>query len=105
MLKAQAGNFAVAVTAGAGTTQPGGEVFNSTTNVTGHYNYSVTTYDIALIAGKRLTETLMIYGGPFYSSFNYSGTIVQSGSLTGSYPIDGNATQGGANLGVQVDWY
>jgi hypothetical protein len=77
--RAQSGDFALAATFGVGATQPSGESLN--------------TYDGALIAGYRIAETWMIYGGGFATGVRYSDTLGGSG----------NAVQSGGNVGLMLD--
>ena len=100
-LQAQSGNFSVALTAGAGTALPSGTLTDPATGTNSHYGLSSAMFDFALIAGKRIAETFMIYGGPFVSTFNYSGTLEPAGGTASGF--NGDATQGGANLGLQLD--
>jgi hypothetical protein len=102
-LSAQAGNFALAISGGAGLTQPSGDLSDPVTGVNGKYDLSFTTYDLALIAGYRAQDAILVYGGPFFTSLSYSGTLTQSGAVTALFPLSGSATQNGVNLGVQFD--
>lgn len=74
------------------------------------YNWSsevtTTIYDYALIAGYRLNETGLFYGGPYFMRMNMSGTIHHALSDNGTspavdYPQDGNGQAVGANLAYQ----
>jgi hypothetical protein len=102
-LQTRSGNFAVAISGAAGLALPSGDVTNSGSGINGKYDLQFTSYDLALIAGERLTEIFMVYGGPFITSISYSGKITQTGPVTTSLPLNGNVTQSGVNLGVQFD--
>ena len=102
-LQTRSGNIGLAITGAAGFALPGGDANNPVTGLSGRYDLQYTSYDFALIAGARVAETFMLYGGPFITSVGYSGKLTQNGASAVSFPISGNAVQSGANLGVQFD--
>ena len=102
-LRARSGNVSMAVTFGAGVTEPSGDSTVAGSGTTSHTNLTLTTYDIAWIAGVRVAETWMIYGGGFLGSTSFSGTINQSGAAVGALPVQGSTTDAGGNLGLQLD--
>jgi len=112
IVKAKGGNFSIAVTAAAGvesstnngtqlgTFGPGGYPWNATANTQ--------VQDYALIAGIRLTDNLLLYGGPFISKYNMTGNVHDNQSDNGTspaadYSINGSGQNTGGNLAIQLD--
>lgn len=114
-LNAQAGNFALAVTVGAGYGQNSSTNSNTIRNLQGNVSQSEYWGDAALVLGYRLSPMFLFYGGPFARSTRYSGsytltpgTFASDGSFTASGPtpaatsFSGNVTSTGGNLGVEL---
>ena len=107
-LTAQAGNFALAVTGGAGygqTTSTNSSLFNP--NVTGSLSETQDWVDGAIVLGYRFAPIFLVYGGPFaratYYNGNWSLTPVSGSSAqpsSGTY--SGSVTTTGGNLGVEL---
>jgi hypothetical protein len=109
-LSAKAYNFSLAVTAalGYGNQKNSGDqrgVFGP-----GGYKWKseINTYvqDYAVIAGYRLTDTVLIYGGGYYSSYRLGGNVHDdrsddATSPAADYSISGTGQNYGANLGFQ----
>jgi hypothetical protein len=102
-LETEKGNFALAVTAAIGALQGTGSASNALTGLSAKYDLGSTTYDLALIAGYRLHEVFMVYGGPFVTFTSYSGRVDQTTTGVSTFPYSGTAGQSGFNLGLQVD--
>ena len=112
MTKSKGGNFSLAVTAAAGavsssnngnqlgTFGPGGYPWNATANTQ--------VQDYAVIAGIRLNDYVLIYGGPFISKYNMTGSVHDNQSDNGTsaaadYSINGSGQNTGGNLAIQLN--
>lgn len=106
-LTAQAGNFALAVTAGGGYSQSNAtdnSILNP--NVTGNVSQSQEWLDGAVVLGYRFAPIFLVYGGPFaratYYSGNWSLTPVNGSSTQPSAgTFSGTVTTTGGNLGLE----
>lgn len=61
--------------------------------------------DGSVILGWRFADALMLYGGPFFSSYRFNGGYTQrntSGAVTAQGSFSGSSRQKGAHLGL--DW-
>jgi len=108
---AKEGNFSITITAGIGDSYLGKSGDQNGTFGPGGYNWSAyvgtVIYDVGLIAGYRPSDRFIIYGGPFFSAYSLYGSINQAQSDNGlspaqNYPLSGNGTSYGGNLGAQI---
>lgn len=99
---AKMGNFALAVSAGGALTS------NETTHYGGSINAvtdaSFNGFDLAGLAGYRVSDPILLYGGVFYTRYNFDGTITQTGSgaIAAPYTFAGHAEQSGLNFGASA---
>jgi len=101
--RAKTGNFALAATLGGGAaseTQNDGNLGSTSAATDVHF----WEFDSSLIAGYRIADNVMIYGGPFYSHYGFHGTDTQSGGGAAAPLIfAGTANQSGINVGQAMD--
>jgi hypothetical protein len=109
--ESKAGNFVLSITGAVGTT-PWAEGQGDQDGLFGpggngwHWNSSNETLDGAVIAGYRLTEVVLVYGGTFYSKYWFNADIHQDPAVNGSsgaadFIYGGSGLQTGYNLGLE----
>jgi len=94
-LRAKEGNFSLA-----GTLAPGLYLFEANygdDNIDG----LIWSVDTSLVAGYRLADNVLIYGGPFYAYHALDSDITVNNFERG---LSGHGNQFGANLGVRFEW-
>jgi hypothetical protein len=80
-----------------------GDIFASQTTFA-NYHIHTWDYDLALLMGYRITERMLVYGGPFYTHMGYSGSVQQSGGDTGILNFSGVVEQEGVDMGLSVEF-
>ena len=107
---AKEGNTSIAITGSAGWGGKAKDGDQSGTFGPGGHNWSGkvdnTMTDVALIIGHRVKDSLLFYGGVFYSDYRVTATINQSISddglsPAGNYSVSTTGYQKGANIGLQ----
>jgi hypothetical protein len=100
--EAARGNTSLAITAAVGSevTSGGNARSDGTYSSQDTYDHRGSYFDVAAILGRRLFDSVMVYGGPFRTAVGYDGTIDQAGGQKYSY--SGATLQRGVNLGLQV---
>jgi hypothetical protein len=70
-----------------------------------NYELRGAVVDFALILGRRLGSRTLVYGGPFLTSFGYSGSreVVPTSGTATRQDFNGTSSQVGANVGLQLD--
>lgn len=101
---AKSGNFSIAVTgawATRGTT--GGSISEDETPEPGYYQYefSRNIYDVSAIIGYRVTDNVLLYGGPFLFHTPYSMRQNLTSETGYGDEITGAANSYGGNFGIQ----
>lgn len=103
-MTAKAGNFALAATL-----MGGGSTYNQDSSGlvgAGHVDQSAYFADAALVAGYRVLDPVLIYGGPFIRDTKFSGSYTQSSSIgapsTSAGNYSGDVMSTGANIGVEL---
>jgi len=94
-LRAKEGNFSLA-----GTLAPGiylFEGYSGNDSIDGQF----WSLDTSLVAGYRLGDNVMVYGGPFYAYHALDSDITFSGADRG---FSGHGNQFGVNLGLRFEW-
>ncbi|MHC4973654.1 MAG: hypothetical protein ACYTG3_15120 [Planctomycetota bacterium] len=94
-VRAKQGNFSLA-----GTLAPALYLFNGETpgeNFDGRF----WSLDTSLIAGYRLGDNVMVYGGPYYTYHALDSDITVNGVERG---FSGHGNQFGVNLGLRFEW-
>ncbi len=101
---AQEGNFSIAasIAGGSGSVSNSGDqaTLFGPGNATWNANASYFSQDFALIFGYRISDTLLIFGGPFWTNYNSTANIHQDAVTSPASPAaDYNLTQAGSNNG------
>lgn len=108
--ESQAGNFSIAATVavGAGNVSNSGnqDVLFGPGNAGWNATASYTAFDFGLVFGYRISDYVLLYGGPYLTRYNAKASIHQDAVTNPSYPagdytITGNGTQSGANFASQ----
>jgi len=70
------------------------------------YNWSYNTVNTGLTFGKRIRKNVLIYGGPFYSSHNFSGDLNQyfESDIINNFNMANEITQSGFGLGFEFNF-
>lgn len=94
-LRAKEGNFSLA-----GTLAPALYLFEAYTGPD-TIDGQVWSLDTSLVAGYRLGDNVMVYGGPFYAYHALDSDVTVNGIERG---FSGHGNQFGANLGLRFEW-
>jgi hypothetical protein len=101
--KAREGNSSLAVTAAIGNHAQSGSSDGLSGDEESSYEMTAYMADGAAIAGYRLSDAALVFGGPFIQKYWISGTHVLDGAPERAYDLD--AHQYGVNIGVGFTIY
>ncbi len=102
-LSAKEGNFSLAAVGGFFYAAPSEEARSTLYGINAKTDREILSGDFALIAGYRIADTFLIYGGTAYTLHSYTGKVEQknsAGTIT-NYSFTGNANQVVFNLGLE----
>jgi hypothetical protein len=101
------GNFSMAATLAGGIAYKSGtdeseDIFSTNQTIA---NYTLHAWDVdgALLFGYRSQSWLMVYGGPFYTHYGYSGWVQQSGESTDQLNFSGAVNEEGVDVGLSFE--
>ena len=105
--EAQEGNFSIAATIAGGSNSTSNSGDQSTLFGPGNAAWSAkasySSVDFAVIFGYRVSDTMLIYGGPFLTNYNANASIHQDAVTSpASAAADYNITQAGSNTGLNL---
>ncbi len=96
-------NISLAVTAAAGYGGDSGDSKQLLGNVASQFTMQEWSFDTAVIAGFRTMPWMLIFGGPFYTTYSVSGDITQPAGGSTNFHFAGIGNQLGLSGGAEFE--